>query len=123
MYSNSDENNITVVTVQGGCTGKVQPLDVSLNKPFKACVRGVWKDYMLCMGQASSCQTIPTASKDEIVQWIINANTCLSEQGNMIFKTFLVCGISNQIDGSENHIIRILKELPNFTIPYGASQD
>ena len=75
------------------------------------------------MGQASSCQTIPTASNDEIVQWIINANTCLSEQGNMISKAFLVCGISNQIDGSENHIIRIPGVLPNFTIPLGASQD
>ena len=41
----------------------------------------------------------------------------------MIPKAFLVCGISNQIDGSENHIIRIPKELPNFTIPYGTSQD
>ena len=75
------------------------------------------------MGQASSCQTIPTACKDEIVQWIIDANTCLSEQGNMIPKAFLVCGISNQIDGSEKHIIRIPEELPNFTIPYGTSQD
>ena len=78
---------------------------------------------MLRMGDAPSCQTIPTASKDEIVLRIINANTCLSEQGNMISKAFLVCGISNQIDGSDNHIIGIPEELPNFTIPYGASQD
>ena len=41
----------------------------------------------------------------------------------MISKAFLVCGILNQIDGSENHIIRIPEELPNFTIPYGTRQD
>ena len=41
----------------------------------------------------------------------------------MISKAFLVSGISNQINGSENHIIRIREELLNFTIPYGASQD
>ena len=35
-------------------------------------MRGAWEDYMLHMSQASSCQTIPTASKDEIVHWIIN---------------------------------------------------
>ena len=112
-----ESKNITVVIVPGGCTSKVQPLDISLNKPFKAFVRGAWEDYMLRMGQASSCQTISTASKDKIVQWLINANTCLSEQGNMISKAFLVCGISNQIDGSENHIIRIPEELPKFQHP------
>ena len=41
----------------------------------------------------------------------------------MISNAFLVCGISNQIDGSENHIIWIPEELPNFTVPYGTSQD
>ena len=41
----------------------------------------------------------------------------------MISKAFLVCGNSNQIDGSDNHIIRIPEELPNFIIPLGASQD
>ena len=45
-----ESNNITVVTVSGGCTSKVQPLDVSLNKPFKAVVHGAWEDYMLRMG-------------------------------------------------------------------------
>ena len=40
----------------------------------------------------------------------------------MISKAFLVWGISNQIDDSENHIIRTPEELPNFTIPCGASQ-
>ena len=64
---------------QSSATGRI-----SLNKPFKAFVRGAWEDYMLHMCQASSCQTIPTASKDEIVQWTIDAKTCLSEQGNMI---------------------------------------
>ena len=118
-----ESNNITVVTIPGGCTSKVQPLDVSLNKPFKAFVHGAWEDYMLRTAQASSRQTIPTASKDQIVQWIIDANTCLSKQGNMISKAFMVCGISNQIDGSENHLIRIPEELPNFTIPYGTNQD
>ena len=76
-----ESNNITVVKIPGGCTSKFQPLDVSLSKPLKAFVRGAWEDYMLSMAKASSCQTIPTASKDEIVQWIIDTNTCLSEQG------------------------------------------
>jgi hypothetical protein len=93
-----------------------------LNKPFKSFVRGAWEDYMMRMAQASR-EHIPTASKDEIVQWIINANACLNEQGSMISKAFLVCGISNHINGSENHFIRVAEELPNFVIPYGSGQD
>ena len=77
---------------------------------------------MMRMAQASR-EHIPTAGKDEIVQWLINANACLNEQGSMISKAFLVCGISNHINGSENHFIRVAEELPNFVIPYGSGQD
>ena len=103
------DNNITVVIIPGGCTSKVQPLDVSLNKPFKAFVCGAWEEYMLHEAQASTNHTITTASRDEIVQWIVNA--CLHEQGQMIAKAFLVCGISNKVDGSENHLFRVPEEL------------
>ena len=33
-----DINTVPVV-IPGGCTSKVQPLDVSLNKTFKSCIR------------------------------------------------------------------------------------
>ena len=32
-------NNLTAVEVPSGCTSKCQPLDVSLNKPFKDILR------------------------------------------------------------------------------------
>ncbi len=38
--------NITVAMVPGGCTSKVQPLDVCLNKPFKSSCRNQWVEYM-----------------------------------------------------------------------------
>ena len=31
----------------GECTSKVQPLDVSLSKPFKSYVRRYWSEYIL----------------------------------------------------------------------------
>ena len=41
------EINTVPVVIPGGCTSKVQPLDVSLNKPFKSYVRCYWLDYIL----------------------------------------------------------------------------
>ena len=114
------DNNITHVTIPGGCTSKVQPLDVSLNKPFKACICGAWEEYMVRKAQNNQrCDNIPTASKSDIAHWIIDANKCLNAQTEMIRKSFLVCGISNSLDGSENHLIRMPEQLPRFVIPYG----
>ena len=38
-------------------------------------------------------------------------------------KSFKVCGLTNALDGTENHLIRCAKELPEFTIPYGVSAE
>lgn len=36
------KKNITVAMIPGGCTCKIQPLDVCLNKPFKCHCRAQW---------------------------------------------------------------------------------
>jgi hypothetical protein len=117
------ENNVTYITIPGGCTSKVQPLDVSINKPFKDYLRGSWEQYMVEQVQTSPSPAtkIPTASKNEIAKWVIDANRCLGSQPDMIRKSFLVCGISNSLDGSKNDYIRVQEYLPQFVIPYGES--
>ena len=41
------QRGITVsVVIPAGCTSVIQPLDVSLNKPFKGYVRAEWLDFM-----------------------------------------------------------------------------
>jgi hypothetical protein len=35
-----------IIKIPGGCTGLCQPLDVGVNKPFKARVRVKWMDFM-----------------------------------------------------------------------------
>ena len=40
----------------------------------------------------------------------------------MVKKSFLVCGISNSLDGSEIQLIRVPAELPMLTVPYGAEE-
>ena len=41
----------------------------------------------------------------------------LKEHPQMIRKAFLVCGLSNKVDGSENHYIRCVTEL-SVSVPY-----
>jgi hypothetical protein len=115
--------NTTVVVIPGGCTSKVQPVDVSLNKPIKDIVRGLWEDLMVQHVNQSTTSSAPSVSKDDIVDWIVRANTLLSTQGNCVTKSFKVCGLTNALDGTENHLIRCAKELPEFTIPYGVSAE
>ena len=37
-------------------------------------------------------------------------------------KSFLVCGIANALDGSQNHLIHCAKELPEMTVAYGLEE-
>jgi hypothetical protein len=113
--------NVTTVVIPGGCTSKVQPIDVCLHRPIKDMVRGQWEEYMLQATAQSSSMSIPSPSKTDIVNWIVQANSMLNTRDDCVRQSFKVCGISNLLDGSENGIIRCVKELPNFDIPYGSA--
>ena len=47
----------------------------------------------------------------------------LIEKELMVKKSFLVCGITNALDGSENQYIRCAKELPDLDFPYVDDSD
>ena len=63
--------NITTAIIPGGCTSKIQPLDVSLNKPFKVMVRHQWEAYMQEKAEDSlhSDGRIPPPTKSDLIQW------------------------------------------------------
>ena len=54
---------------------------------------------------------------------MVAANDCLNSQRDKIIKSFFVCGISNNLDGSWNHLVWVPAELPTFKIPYGPDED
>ena len=58
-------------------------------------------------------ENIKPASKQQVINWVVQSNK------DMIRKYFLVCGMSNALDGSEDHMIRCAKELPDMIIAYG----
>jgi hypothetical protein len=112
----------TVVVIPGGCTSKIQPVDVCLNKPIKDAVRSMWDDTIV-QQVTSGESNAPSITKDHIVDWIVTANHVLNEQSACVIKAFKVCGITSALDGSENGLIRCAKELPQFCIPYGDNEE
>ena len=53
-----------VVHIPGGCTGLVQPLDASYNKPFKMWIHAAWEEYMV--NDLHKNGTIALPSREEV---------------------------------------------------------
>ena len=53
-----------------GCTGLVQPIDVGINKPFKANMRTICTDWLL---EQDADTAIPFASRLDVSAWILEA--------------------------------------------------
>ena len=115
--------NVSVGVIPGGCTSKVQPLDVCLNKPFKTFCRDQWVEWMQeRVSQQQPGQKIKTASKQQVIDWVEQANKDLDSKKYLIHKSFKVCGISNSLDGKENTLIHCAKELDQMKIAYGLEE-
>ena len=113
-------NNITVAVIPGGCTSKIQPLDICLNKLFKCYSRNQWMEYVQKqVATREPGERLKTASKQQVIDWVVDSNKLLNSKREMVAKSILVCGISNALDGSQNNMIRCVKELPDMMIAHG----
>ena len=76
---------------------------------FKAHIRGAWEEYMAEKARSThtAAAQIPTVSPAGIVDWVVDANKCLHAQTDMVKRSFLSGGIANNLDGSENGLVRV----------------
>ena len=106
-----------LVNVPPGCTSCVQPLDVSVNKPFKNRVREQFEKH-LDENLDRYVERKLTASERRVLttKWVGNAWEKLSENKDMIIRSFVKCGITNNLDGSEDDQVNI-RGLEDYKMP------
>ncbi len=95
------KHNIIPAVIPGGCTSLLQPLDVSINKPMKDAIRQLWSEYMDSM--INTEHPNKPVSKQQIVDWVGKGIECIKKE--TVIKSFKVTGLSNALDGSEDHMI------------------
>ena len=55
VNENLDNNSCKSIIIPGSCTSKVQPLDVSVNKPFKQILKNKWSPVCEEQGRRFDC--------------------------------------------------------------------
>ena len=98
------EYNSDMVVIPGGCTSKLQPCDVSWNKPFKDNYRNLYDEWLV-HGERELTKggNRRPPSKTTILQWIKQSWDLVTVQ--TVKKSFLKCGISVALDGSQDAML------------------
>ena len=97
--------NTDVAIIPGGLTCQLQPLDVSINKPFKDKVRVLWSNWMADSGEhiLTKGGRVKRPCITTWCNWVLKAWEEIDS--GIIVKAFKKCCISNALDGSEDDII------------------
>jgi len=93
-----------LAVIPGGLTSQLQPLDVSVNKPFKVFMHEEWAKW----NEASTHHVTPAGrvkrpSISNVCEWV--KNPWQRVKSETIVKSLKKYGISNALDGSEDDIL------------------
>lgn len=98
-----DACNSDLVIVPAGCTSLIQPLDVSVNRSFKSQMRNFWSEWMQGAHDLTPAGNIRPPTRQNVITWVSQAWYAINE--GIIVEAFKRCGISNALDGSEDHLM------------------
>ena len=84
--------------IPGGFTSTLQPLDVSINKPFKALYRDEWTEWMEKDPIFTPAGNRQKPSYQCLVDMISRCMTALEDRNEMIAKSFVCTGIIQDIN-------------------------
>jgi hypothetical protein len=93
-----------MVVIPGGLTSILQPLDISIKKPFKESLRRFYGEWM---AEGNHRYTpggkIKRPPLETMCSWILRAWNCISS--NVIVKSLKKASISNALDGTDDDVI------------------
>ena len=111
------KKNTELVNVPPGCTSRVQPLDISVNKPFKDVVREQFEKHLEENLQRYTEGKISTSKRRVLVtKWVGKAWTEGGSNRDLVLRSFKKCGISLSLGGSENGEIHI-ESIEEYEVP------
>ena len=101
-----NNNNITYIIIPPGFTRFLQPLDLSINKPFKMALRKQYLNYQQKNLEAI-CENKFNINSEDIIKMVLDIWTNENDiKKNIIIDSFLYCGISQKLDGSQDELFR-----------------
>ena len=109
--------NTELVNVPPGCTSIIQPLYVSINKPFKEAVKRQHEAHMSESLQLYTEWKLTTSGRRILLtKRMGRAWQEVSQNKDAIVRSFVKCGISLDLSGSENNEINI-EGIPDYKMP------
>jgi len=102
-------NNITPSLIPAGCTSLVQPLDVSINKPFKELMRDLTDEKIFELESAADFEKWTPRDRRVMTTHCVGEAYAQfhAEKANVIVSSFRKLGLSLPTDGSLDHELDI----------------
>jgi hypothetical protein len=67
VVSRIEAMGVHVIHIPGGCTGLTQPLDVGINRSFKARCRRMWEEWLTDL--LDTTNEVRDATREEVSEW------------------------------------------------------